>query len=442
MDNVRKKNLLSPAKVIAAGFLAVIAAGTILLSLPVSHSGKCEVGFLDALFSTVSAVCVTGLITVDTGAAYSMFGQVVIALLLQIGGLGITSLGAGFVALLGGKLSTRGNSIVREALNYPTYSGIRQMIRSVMVLDFSIEAIGAFLSFFVFVKDYPVKTAVWYSVFHSIAAFNNGGFDVLGRGDSVGMYTHNVWFNIVTCVLIVLGGLGFLVMRELLGMLSAKLHGRELGKLSLHAKVVLMMTGILVFGGALLIKLTEGSNISVMGAFFASITARTAGFATYPLGGFSNAGILVICVLMVIGASPGSTGGGIKTTTAFVFVKRLVSVITGREARVFRRKIKDEAMSQAFIIVSLAVMWILLQTAVMSAFDPGIALRDILFEQASAFSTTGLSTGITSSLSVPSKLILIVTMYVGRLGPLTIATLWSAKKPSPVSRPEGDIPIG
>lgn len=145
-------------------------------------------------------------------------------------------------------------------------------------------------------------------MFHSIAAFNNGGFDVLGRGDSVGMYTHNVWFNIVTCVLIVLGGLGFLVMRELLGMLSAKLHGREVGKLSLHAKVVLMMTGILVFGGALLIKLTEGSNISVMGAIFASITARTAGFATYPLGGFSNAGILVICVLMVIGASPGSTG--------------------------------------------------------------------------------------------------------------------------------------
>ena len=311
-----------------------------------------------------------------------------------------------------------------------------------MVLDFSIEAIGAFLSFFVFVKDYPVKTAVWYSVFHSIAAFNNGGFDVLGRGDSVGMYTHNVWFNIVTCLLIVLGGLGFLVMRELLGMLSAKLHGREVGKLSLHAKVVLMMTGILVFGGALLIKLTEGSNISVMGAIFASVTSRTAGFATYPLGGFSNAGILVICVLMVIGASPGSTGGGIKTTTAFVFVKRLVSVITGREARVFRRKIKDEAMSQAFIIVSLAVIWILLQTAVMSVFDPGIALRDILFEQVSAFSTTGLSTGITSSLSVPSKLILIVTMYVGRLGPFTIATLWSAKKPSPVSRPEGDIPIG
>lgn len=442
MDNARKKNSLSPAGVIAVGFLCVIAVGALLLSLPISHSGKVKVGFLDALFSAVSAVCVTGLVTVDTGAAYSMFGQVVIALLLQIGGLGITSIGAGFVALLGGKLSTRDNSIVREALNYPTYSGIGRLIRSVMVLDFSIEAIGAFLSFFVFVGDYPVGTAVWYSVFHSVAAFNNGGFDVLGRGDSVGIYTDNVWFNVVTCLLIILGGLGFLVMRELIGMLTAKIRGDKVGKLSLHAKTVLMMTGILIFGGTAAIKLTEGDGISVMGAFFASVTARTAGFATYPLGGFSSAGILVMCVLMVIGASPGSTGGGIKTTTALVFVKRLVSVITGREARVFKRKIKDEAMDKAFIIVSLSLMWILLQTMLISVLEPEFTLEAVLFEQVSAFSTTGLTTGITSLLSVPSKLILILTMYVGRLGPLTIATLWSRKKPSPVSRPEGDIPIG
>ena len=442
MDNTRKRNVLSPAGVIAVGFLCVIAVGAVLLSLPVSHSGKQSVGFLDALFSAVSAVCVTGLVTVDTGAAYSMFGQVVIALLLQIGGLGITSLGAGFVTLLGGKLSTRGSSIVREALNYPTYSGIKQLIRSVMVLDFSIEAIGAFLSFFVFVGDYPMKTAIWYSVFHSVAAFNNGGFDVLGRGDSVGVYTHDVWFNVVTSALIILGGLGFLVIRELLGMLSAKIHGRAVGKLSLHAKTVLMMTGILILGGTVLIKLTEGDGISVMGAFFASVTARTAGFATYPLGGFSQAGILVMCVLMIIGASPGSTGGGIKTTTALVFVRRLVSVITGREARIFKRKIKDEAMDKAFIIVSLSLIWILLQTTLISMLEPNLTLGSILFEEVSAFSTTGLTTGITSALSTPSKLILILSMYVGRLGPLTIATLWSRKKPSPVSRPEGDIPIG
>lgn len=442
MDNVRQRDLLSPAKVIAVGFLAVIAVGSVLLSLPVAHSGKCEVSFLDALFSATSAVCVTGLITVDTGMAYSMFGQVVIALLLQIGGLGITSIGAGIVALLGKKLSTRGNSIVREALNYPTYSGIGQMIRSVLLLDLSIEAIGAVLSFFVFVRDYPIKKAIWYSVFHAIAAFNNGGFDVLGRGDSVGCYIHDVYFNIITCVLIVLGGLGFLVIKELMAYIGAKLHGRKAGKLSIHAKVVLMMTGILIFGGAVLLWFTEWGNITFMGAVFASVTARTAGFATYPMSGFSNAGIIIMCILMVMGASPGSTGGGIKTTTAFVFVKRLVSIITGREAVVFKRKIKDEAMQKAFIIVSLAFMWILLQTVLMSVCDPDVPMRDIVFEQASAFSTTGLTTGITSTLSLPSKLILIITMYVGRLGPLTIATLWSAKKKSPVSRPECEIPIG
>lgn len=434
--------MLSPAKVIAIGFLAVIAVGAVLLSLPVAHSGKVEVGFSDALFSAVSAVCVTGLITVDTGAAYSMFGQVVIAVLLQIGGLGITSISAGIITLLGGKLSTRGNSIVREALNYPTYSGIGQMIRSVILLDLSIEAIGAVLSFFVFVGDYPISKAVWYSVFHAIAAFNNGGFDVLGRGDSVGVYTNNVYFNIVTCLLIMLGGLGFFVIRELLARFSAMLHHREVGKLSLHSKVVLTMTAILTLGGTVILKLTEGGNITLLGAFFASVTARTAGFATYPMSNFSNAGILVMCVLMVIGASPGSTGGGVKTTTTLAFVKRLWSVITGKEARVFKRKIKDEDLQKSFIIVSLAVMWIIVQTGVMSMLEPDIPLRDILFEQSSAFSTAGLTTGITSSLSLPSKTVLMLTMYVGRLGPLTIATLWSAKKPDSVSRPEGYIPIG
>lgn len=433
---------LSPAKIIALGFLTVIACGTVLLSLPAAHSGEVEVSLLDSLFSSVSAVCVTGLVTVDTGAAYSFFGQLVIAVLIQIGGLGITSISAGFVVLLGGKLSTRENSLVREALNYPTYNGIKPMIRSVVLLDFSIEAVGAVLSFFTFIRDYPFSKALWLSVFHSIASFNNGGFDALGNGDSIGAYTHDVWFNFVTCALIVVGGLGFFVIRELLNRADAKIHHREAGKLSLHTKVVLMMTSVLILGGVVVIKITEGANISVMGAIFASITARTAGFSTYPISGFSNAGILVMCVLMFIGASPGSTGGGVKTTTAFVFVKRLVSVMTGREARVFRRKIKDEAMSKAFIIISLGLGWILLQTSVMSFFDPDIPLRDILFEQVSSFGTTGLSTGITGLLSIPSKLVLIVTMYVGRLGPLTIATLWSAKKPSPVSRPEGDIPIG
>lgn len=429
------KKRYSPGKVIALGFLSVIIVGTILLSLPVSHSGKVDVSVLDALFSATSAVCVTGLITVDTGAAYSFFGQIVIAVLLQIGGLGITSLGAGLVALMGGALNQRENNLVKEALNYPTWEGIKPLIRSVILMDFSIEAIGAVMSFFTFSADYPLGKAVWYSIFHSIAAFNNGGFDVLGNGDSVGVYTHDVWFNIVTCALIILGGLGFFVIRELL-------HHKKGERFSLHTKVVVFMTLLLVIGGTVVLKLTEGSSITWLGAFFASVTTRTAGFATYPMAGFSNAGIIILCVLMFIGASPGSTGGGMKTTTVFALVKSLISNSTGKEARAWGKRLKDETLHKAFIIVSLGFCWILVQTTFMSAFDPQIPLRDILFEQVSGLSTTGLTTGITPTLSIPSKLILIVTMYIGRLGPLTIATLWKTERKISVSRPEEDLPIG
>lgn len=430
-----KRKRLSPGRVIVLGFLSVIAVGTILLNLPIAHSGEVEVGFLDAMFSAVSAVCVTGLITVDTGAAYSLFGQIVIAVLLQIGGLGITSLGAGLVALLGGKLNQRENNLVKEALNYPTWNGIKPLIRAVILLDFSIEAIGAVLSYFTFSKSYPAAKAVWYSIFHSIAAFNNGGFDVLGNGDSVGVYTHDAWFNIVTVFLIVLGGLGFFVIRELL-------FHKKGERFTLHTKVVLTMTAILVFGGTAIIKITEGGSISWLGALFASVTARTAGFATYPLSGFSNAGIIVMCVLMFIGASPGSTGGGMKTTTFFALIKSLIANSTGREARSFGKRLKDETLHKAFIIISLGVLWILVQSTVMSAFDPQIPLRDILFEQVSALSTTGLSTGITPTLSLGSKIVLMISMFVGRLGPLTIATLWVTEKKSTVSRPEEELPIG
>ena len=430
-----KRKRLSPGRVIVLGFLSVIAVGTLLLNLPIAHSGEVKVGFLDAMFSAVSAVCVTGLITVDTGAAYSLFGQIVIAVLLQIGGLGITSLGAGLVALLGGKLNQRENNLVKEALNYPTWNGIKPLIRAVILLDFTIEAVGAVLSYFTFSKTYPTGKAVWYSIFHSIAAFNNGGFDVLGNGDSIGAYTHDAWFNLVTILLIVLGGLGFFVIRELM-------FHRKGERFTLHTKVVLTMTAILVFGGTVVMKITESGSITWLGALFASVTARTAGFATYPLSGFSNAGIIVMCVLMFIGASPGSTGGGMKTTTFFALVKSLIANSTGREARAFGKRLKDETLHKAFIIISLGVLWILVQSTVMAAFDPQIPLRDILFEQVSALSTTGLSTGITPTLSLGSKIVLMISMFVGRLGPLTIATLWVTERKTTVSRPEEELPIG
>ena len=431
----RRRLRVSPGRLIALGFLSVSLFGALLLCLPVSHSGRVPVSPLDALFSAVSAVCVTGLVTVDTGAAYSYFGQAVIAVLIQIGGLGITTLGAGLVTLLGGRLNQRENNLVKEALNYPTWEGIKPLVRAVMLVDFSAEAVGAVLSFPVFARDYPVGRAVWLSVFHSIAAFNNGGFDALGNGDSVGVYTHNVWFNLVTCLLILVGGLGFFVLRELF-------RHRKGERFTLHTKVVLLMTAALTVGGALLVKLTEGGRISWMGAVFSSVTARTAGFSTYPMGGFSNAGILVMCALMFVGANPGSTGGGMKTTTLFVFLKSLRSAATGEEACAFGRKLKDETLHRASVIIGLGFAWGIAATALLCLLEPDLPLRDLLFEDFSGLGTTGLSTGVTPVLSVPSKILIMLTMYVGRLGPLSVATLLNTKKPSPISRAEEEIPIG
>lgn len=432
---MQKRKKLLPGRIIAIGFLAVIFAGSILLFLPVSHSGNGNVTYLDALFTSVSAVCVTGLVTLETGVAYSAFGQVVIILLIQIGGLGITTLGAGLIALLGGRLNQRENTLVKEALNYPTWNGIKPLIRAVLVLDISIEFIGAVLYFASFIRRYPPGRAVWMSVFHSISAFNNAGFDILGQGNSIGEYTYDVYFNLVTCLMIILGGLGFFVIRELI-------YHKRGERFSLHAKIVLTMTAFLLAWGTLIIKLTEGGSITWLGAFFSSVTARTAGFATFPYSGFSNAGILVMCVLMFIGASPGSTGGGMKTTTIFALIKSLISHSSGREARAYGRRIPGEIMQRAFVIISLGFGWAIAVTCAVSALEPMIPLRDVLFECFSAIGTVGLTTGITPILSVPSKIVIMLTMYIGRLGPLTVATLWANSKPSGVSVPEEQFPIG
>lgn len=431
MKNIR----LSPGRIMALGFLSVILTGSVLLSLPVAHSGAAEITYLDALFTATSSVCVTGLVTVETGMAFSMFGQAVIMILLQIGGLGITTLGAGLIALLGGRLNQRENNLVKEALNYPTWNGIKPLIRAVVIMDFTVETIGAVFMFFTFSRHYPVGRAVWYSIFHSVSAFNNGGFDVLGRGDSLASLSGDIYFNIVISVIIILGGAGFFVIRELA-------FYRKGERFSLHTKVVAFMTLLLVVGGTLMIKLSERGGISWLGALFQSVTARTAGFFTYPISGFTNAGIIITCVLMFIGASPGSTGGGVKTTTFFALVKSIISNSTGREARAFGKRLKDDMLHRAFIIISLALLWIIVCTFTLTLLEPDIALRDLIFEEISAVTTTGLSTGITSVLSVPSKLVLIISMYVGRLGPLTIATLWTISRPCGVSRPEEDLPIG
>jgi len=426
---------LTPARIIALGFGAVILIGTFLLMLPVSQTGRMHIGFTDALFTSTSAVCVTGLSTIDPGLDLTLFGQLVMLLLMQIGGLGITTIGIGVIAFSRKKISQRETLIVKEAINYPTMTGLGAMVKKMLLLTLGIELAGGILCFFVFRADYSVGKSIWLSIFHTVASFNNAGFDIFGGGVSLMNYANHVPMTLITAFLIIAGGFGFFVMTDLF-------RKRSVHKYSLHTKVVLTMTSILLVSGTLLIKLAEGGSISWLQAFFASVTARTAGFSTYANSAFSAAGGVVMMILMFIGASPGSTGGGMKTTTFYVLIKSIIATAKGKEAEGFKKKIPDEVLHKAFIIISLGMFALIFVILGLCFLEPHIPLFDIMFEATSAIATVGLSTGITPGLCTASKFLLILTMYVGRLGPMTIATLWASSRKADISRPEESLPVG
>ena len=424
---------MSPGRFIVLGFAAVIILGALLLVLPFTLNHGVKVSFIDALFTSTSAVCVTGLTTVDTRDSFNVLGRIVVALLIQVGGLGFASVGVGFFLLARKKVSFKDRLVIKEALNLGSVKGIVKLVKSVLLITLSFELVGVILSFIVFSKDYPPLTALGISMFHAVSSFNNAGFDVLGGFKGLVPYVDNVLMNLTTCGLIVFGGLGFFVIKEII-------HKHSFKKFSLHTKIVLTMTAALLITGTLLIKLTE--DVSWLGAFFFSTSARTAGFATYAVGSFTNAGLFVIIILMFIGASPGSTGGGIKTTTAFTLFRSAYSIATNKHCCAFKRRIPHEVVTKAFIITFLALSLICVDTFLISIIEPEYSFIQVLFEVVSAFGTVGLSTGITPELSSLSKLILILTMFIGRLGPLTIATIWSVKAMSNVTYSEETLTIG
>lgn len=424
---------LSPGRMVVLGFAFVILTGSLILWLPISANEGVHVSYIDALFTSTSAVCVTGLISVDTADTFNVFGRTVVALLIQIGGLGVTCIGVGLILLARKKIGIHGRVLIRDTLNLTTVKGVVALVEAILFMTLIFEGIGAFLSFLVFSRDYPPLSALGISVFHSVAAFNNSGFDILGGLTNLIPYQSNVLLNLTTCGLIIFGGLGFLVIRELWVKRSFK-------RLSLHAKVVILTSVLLLAVGTLLLKMTE--HITWLGAFFQSTSARTAGFSTYPIGSFTNAGLFVLVILMFLGASPGSTGGGIKTTTAFVLAKSMYSTATNRHCSAFKRRIPTVIITQAFVITILAAAVVCIQTFLMCMAEPGYSFIQLLFETVSAFGTVGLSTGITSHLGAWAKLILIVTMFIGRLGPLTIATIWSFKPKAGAWYSEETITIG
>lgn len=431
---------LSPARIIALGFAAVILIGSGLLMLPCSVYSGVRLSYIDALYTATSAVCVTGLSIVDTGMALTPFGQFVMALLIQIGGLGVAAVGAAVFLAMGKRVNLKGRVLIREAENLDSVQGAIRFVRVMLMTTLAFELVGAAASLPVFLRDFPPLKAVGISLFHAIAAFNNAGFDNLGLSGTIGSnvslipYRDNLALNLTTCMLVIFGGIGFLVIQE---MRTKRFHWK---KYSLHAKIVLTVNAILLSAGTLLFKLSE--DMSWMTAFFHSVSARTAGFSTYPLSSFSSAGLLVMMVLMFIGASPGSTGGGVKTTTLFVLFKGIESAATNKRERAFRYSLPKEAFRKAAVIVVLALSLVLLSTYLLILMDPQVGFVDALFEMVSAFATVGLSTGITPTLSTGSKILSICIMYTGRLGPLTVASLWYFTNGDRVNFPEGDIAIG
>ena len=376
---------LSPARIIALGFALVILVGSGLLMLPCSVKDGVDLNYIDSLYTSTSAVCVTGLIAVDARDTFTPLGQFFLAMLIQIGGLGVTAVGAGIIVAMGKKINFKGRTVIREAMNLNSGKGLILFVRDIFITTLVFELTGAALSFIVFVQDYPPLHAAGISLFHSVAAFNNSGFDILGNYQNLIPYQSNVLLNLVTCALIFFGGIGFLVIREL------RIKRFRWHKLSMHSRVVISMSIFLIIAGTVLLKLTE--NVTWLGAFFHSVSARTAGFSTYSLGSFTQPGLFVLIILMFIGASPGSTGGGIKTSTFFVLMQGIKSAATNKSEKAFHYAIPK-------------------------------------------------STGITPGLGTASKLLSILIMYIGRLGPLTIATLWYFTKSERISYPEGNISIG
>ena len=413
-----------PGRLIAMGFATVILLGALLLMTPLAVRDGVEVSFIDALFTSTSAVCVTGLIAIDVADHFTPFGQAVVAVLIQIGGLGVTSVGVGLILAAGKRVSIRGRLLAKEALNVDSFQGIVKLVRAVLFMTLFFETLGALLSFIVFVQDYPLLHAMGISVFHSIAAFNNSGFDILGGLRNLIPYQDNILLNLTTAGLIIFGGIGFLVILDVM-------KQKRFKKLTLHSKVVITSSIVLIVVGTLLLKATE--DITWLGAFFQSVSARTAGFSTYTIGEFTNAGLFVLCVLMFIGASPGSTGGGIKTSTFFVLVQAARSIFVKRPLSSFRRNISPENLSKAYLVTILSLGVVCIATFLMCILEPDCTFIQLLFEVISAFGTVGLSTGITPGLSVAGKLVIILVMYTGRIGAFTLLSMW-IEHPEPNAR--------
>jgi len=433
---------INAPKFLALSFSALIGLGSILLSLP--FASYTPTPYIDALFTSATSVCVTGLVVVDTGTHWTFWGQFIIMLLIQIGGLGVMAFAGFFALLLGRKINLRERLMMQQSINVSAVGGIVRVFRYLLGFTFAVEALGALILAIRWTPLLGFKKALWFGLFHSISAFNNAGIDIFGNFKSLTDFSSDIVINLVISTLIIIGGLGFYVTYELY-------HYRKADKLSLHSKVVLVTTAVLIAAGMLLLLAGEYNHAfkdmpfgtKILAAYFQSVSPRTAGFNTVDLNALFVSSQLLMIVLMFIGASPGSTGGGIKTSTVALLFAAVFSQLKGKkDTEIYERRIESADIFQALTVFLLAACTLILMSYLLAITQSGDLIK-IVFEVASALGTVGLTLGLTTQLTALGKVIIIFTMFLGRVGPLTLGFALAYREKQPEIRyVKGKIMIG
>jgi trk system potassium uptake protein TrkH len=441
---------LTPPQILVFGFVFIILLGSFILMLPISLNPGTSITFIDALFTATSAACVTGLVVVDTSTQFSMFGQVVILILIQIGGLGFMTMAALLFFVVRKKITLKERLLLQETMRHSSLEGIVRLVRRALVFSITIELIGAILLSIRWSFDYELQQAIYFGIFHSISFFNNAGFDLFGQVSgpfsSISIYKNDIFINFIVLILIFSGGLGFIVLSELIDYPSDR-------KLSLHSKVVLYTSIFLIVVGAIVIFVFEFTNSrslqpegigdKMLASLFQSNTTRSGGITTLDFSAFRQATQFFVIILMFIGASPGSAGGGIKTTSFAILIASIIAMIRGKEeVTIFRYRLARDLIMRAITFTLLSLFLVVFISMVLSTLEDKQFLV-ILFEVTSAFGTVGLSLGLTPQLTVIGKLVICVTMFLGRLGPITLAYALQPKQEKELYRyPEGKINVG
>lgn len=438
-----KKIRLTTTQLLATGFLGIILLGGILLWLPISNTRP--ISLIDALFTAVTSVCVTGLVTVTPAVQFTLFGKIVLLILIQIGGLGIIACVTAFFIIMKRRISLKERVVILEAYSMESLSGMVAMILRILKGTICLEGIGALLYSFRFVPEFGVVKGIGYSVFHAVSAFCNAGIDILGDSSFI-PYADSVVVNFTTILLVVLSGLGFTVWQDL-GQNLKKVWKKELElrrlfkKLRLHSKIVLIMTSVLIVSGTLAFLLLEYNNPGTIGdmsfgeklmsSLFHSVSTRTAGFATVPQGELTQGTMFTTCILMFIGGSPGGTAGGVKTTTIAMLILCCMSVLQNKkDVECFGRRIQADNIRTGICVVILAFVSLLAGTTLLTIFEGDVDFIRIMYETTSAIGTVGLSADLTSQLCTASKFVIMVLMYIGRLGPITFALAFGTGRKS------------